>query len=195
MAAYYPSKRLRVHAHEYCFYRARGLLPRFMRTKWKRSPSMIHSAVSYQNVRPVLLLASQINYAAVIDNFGLVSGRKIALLNLACQFNDNTTSESAYCLENFRSEDKEVSFTALFYDPGDNMRLNPRRYWNKTYQKFYELSGGMNDSFLTHCSSNRSPLDYAASSRAILYSRKGCNRPSVKIMNALEIESLECGKI
>lgn len=62
----------------------------------------------------VLLLASQINYAAVIDNFGLVSERKIAFLNLANQFNDNATSARVCILSrNFRSEDKEGEFYGI----------------------------------------------------------------------------------
>lgn len=126
-----------VYAYEYCFYHADGLLPRFMRTNGNaaRRWYIAWSPIKMFD-RWVLLLASQINYAAVIDNFGLVSERKIVFLNLANQFNDNATSARVCILSrNFRSEDKEVSFTALFYDFGLCV-LNPPRYWNEATRYF-----------------------------------------------------------
>jgi len=102
-----------VCAYEYCFYRAHGLLPRFM---WTNG----NAAHRWYIARPpikmfdrwVLLLAIQINYAVVIDIFGLISGRKMAFLNLA---NDlmiiQLQSDSVYCLESF-----EVKIGKWAYD-------------------------------------------------------------------------------
>lgn len=138
-----------LHVHEYCFYRAHGLLPRFMwingnaARRWyiARSPIKMFD-------RWVLLLASQINYAAVIDNFGrIVSRRKVAFLNLANQLMImQLRPGSAYCLET--SEVKVRKWVLRHY-----FMTSFIHFMNYRIHSFYELSRRMNDSFF-HCFSS-----------------------------------------